>query len=171
MKYLIVGLLSLFSFNLKGQKMNIIQETIHKLFIATDQQDWKTVQRCFASKVILDYSSMTGNPAATVTPQQMIESWQGILPGFEHTHHQLGNFLIQENPEWATAFCYGTATHYLENEGQNLWNVVGSYDFKLTPLQGDWKISKMKFNFKYQTGNTALPQLAINQVKSNHQIV
>ncbi|MEM8895814.1 MAG: hypothetical protein AAGC88_14630, partial [Bacteroidota bacterium] len=49
------------------------------------------------------------------------------------------------------------STHYLEDESGNLWTVVGSYDFELTSNDGQWTIDAMKFNFKYQDGNTSLP--------------
>ena len=65
----------------------------------------------------------------------------------------------------AAVFCYGTATHYLEDESGNLWTVVGSYDFELTSNDGQWTIDVMKFNFKYQYGNTFLPEKAMNSLK------
>lgn len=164
MKNLIIGFLSLFSLNLNGQEMNLIQEKINNLFIATDQKDWNLVEQYFAPNVVLDYASMTGQPAAKVTPQQITTGWKSILPGFKYTHHQLGNFTIQVENNSASVFCYGTATHYLENEKDNLWTVVGTYNFELEKMESDWKISSMKFNYKYQTGNSELPQLAINRV-------
>jgi ketosteroid isomerase-like protein len=166
MKHLLFGLLSLFSLNLNGQEMNIIQEKINTLFIATDQQNWETVGQSFSSKVVLDYSSMTGQPAAETTPQAITTSWKSILPGFDYTHHQLGNFIIKREDNRATAFCYGTATHYLENKDENVWTVVGSYAFELEKEDSGWKITKMKFNFKYQTGNLQLPRLAINKLNN-----
>ncbi|MEO1261195.1 MAG: nuclear transport factor 2 family protein [Bacteroidota bacterium] len=144
--------------------MNNIQEKINMLFIATDQKNWQEVEGSFSGKVILDYSSMTGQPASETTPQKILESWQSILPGFDFTHHQLGNFIISEEDEQATVFCYGTASHYLENENENVWTVVGTYDFNLEKINSTWKISKMKFNFKYQVGNLKLPQMAINRL-------
>jgi len=146
--------------------MNEAQNIVTKLFLATDQKDWEMVEKCFAKEVILDYSSMTGNPAVTIAPEAIIESWKGILPGFEHTHHQLGNFLIDIENEKAKIFCYGTATHYLTDEEGNLWTVVGIYDFDLVKNGENWQISKMQFNFKYQTGNTELPQKAMERVKN-----
>ena len=146
--------------------MNIIQEKIHTLFIATDQQNWEMVKQCFSEAVVLDYSSMTEQPASKTTPQQITESWKSILPGFDHTHHQLGNFIVRKKNEKATAFCYGTATHFLENEKGNIWTVVGTYDFDLKKEGTKWKISKMTFNFKYQSGNATLPQIAISRLTS-----
>src|SRR5690606_13002107 len=100
--------------------------------------------------VLLDYTSMVGGEPANVKPDQIIDSWKELLPGFDKTHHQLGNYLIEINSNQATVFCYGTATHYLVNEtGNNLWSVVGGYNFELNKQENTWRITKMKFNFKY----------------------
>lgn len=166
MKYIFLGLFCLFSFHINGQDMYNIQETITRLFVATDQQDWQTVEQSFSDQVILDYSSMTGQTASELSPRQIVDSWTSILPGFEHTHHQLGNFQIQQANDQAKASCYGTATHYLPDPAGHLWTVVGTYDFDLTKAGTDWRVSSMTFNFKYQTGNTTLPQKAINRLTS-----
>lgn len=165
MKYLIVGCILMMIFNTNAQNMNQAQETVTNLFIATDAQDWQMVADSFAEKVELDYSSMSGNPAVELSPEEIVESWKGILPGFLHTHHQLGNFIVKENGSIAQVFCYGTATHYLPDENGDVWAVVGSYDFELIQNNGLWKITKMKFNFKYQTGNLSLPEKAIATLK------
>jgi hypothetical protein len=145
--------------------MEKVKETVVRMFVSTDQCKWEAVQQCFASKVELDYSSMNGNPAVIMTPSDISNAWQSILPGFEFTHHQLGNFMTTSDNEVAHVFCYGTATHYLKDEGGNVWTVVGSYDFDLIQESGHWKISKLKFNFKYQDGNTSLAKKAIERLK------
>ena len=146
--------------------MKKVKQVITQLFVATDQQNWETVEACFADKVNLDYSSMSGNPVAIVTPKEITTAWKSILPGFTHTHHQLGNFIKTINEHTVHIFCYGTATHYLENEKGNVWTVVGSYDFDLEKMDEDWKIASMTFNFKYQDGNVALAAKAMEIVKS-----
>lgn len=150
-----------------AQEMKTIQETVTQLFVATDKQEWQKVEAIFAEQVELDYSSMNGIPAASLSPQQITESWRTILPGFTSTHHQLGNFIAQDNGDSAEVFCYGTATHYLKHADGNIWTVVGSYDFELKRIENSWRVSKMKFNFKYMDGNTSLPQAAIDKVKAN----
>ena len=166
MKSCIIGIFTIVSFSLNAQPMETINETVSRLFIATDQQDWYGVKQCFASEVELDYSSMTGNPATILSPEAIVESWKGILPGFTHTHHQLGNFINILEPKTAKVFCYGTATHYLDDEKGSVWTVVGSYDFDLMKnSQNEWRISKMTFHYKYQTGNTHLPEKAIANLK------
>ncbi|WP_299223494.1 nuclear transport factor 2 family protein [uncultured Aquimarina sp.] len=171
MKNLVIGLLSLFTITLNAQHLNNTQEFINQLFIATDQGEWQVVEQSFAPRVILDYSSMTGKPATEIIPTRIVESWKSILPGFDYTHHQVSNFIIEQNENTTKVFCYGTATHYLENEGENLWTVIGTYDFDLTKKKEKWLITKMRFNFKSQSGNIKLPQLAIENLTSKNYIM
>lgn len=161
MKQLFIILITLSSFTLKAQEMNQVNTRVTQLFVATDQHNWQEVENIFARKVVLDYSSMNGNPAVELSPSKITTAWKAILPGFSSTHHQLGNFITEVHKNTASVFCYGTATHFLQNEKGNIWTVVGSYDFKLKKTDGDWKISSMKFNFSYQDGNTSLVQKAI----------
>ena len=143
----------------------MIIQTINRFFIAVDKRDWKTVRAIFDDTVLLDYTSMAGGEPSTLTADQIIDTWKGLLPGFHQTHHQLGNFVVESDDRSAQVFCYGTAAHFLENEsGQNIWTVVGSYDFGLTK-KGRWRISRMKFSLKYMDGNTDLPKLAQARLK------
>lgn len=166
MKLFLTAIIALFSVNLNAQTMNNPSDVVIKLFVSTDNRDWEAVENTFNSTVLLDYSSMTGNPATQLSPEQIIDSWKTILPGFESTHHQLGNFQSQTNGAKANVTCYGTATHFLTDDDGNTWTVVGTYDFALNQNpSGSWKISSMKFNFKYQDGNSKLAEKAINNLK------
>ncbi|MEM9340944.1 MAG: nuclear transport factor 2 family protein [Bacteroidota bacterium] len=167
MKVIIPGVLTLLFLNLNAQNMTDPEKTVTGLFIATDQRDWQTVQQSFSDEVVLDYSSMNGHPASKLTPAQIIDAWKGVLPGFEHTHHQLGNFRTQVDGNKAAVFCYGTASHYLSDPTGNLWIVVGTYDFELEQQQGAWKITSMTFHYKYQDGNTSLPAKAMHHPNKN----
>lgn len=140
--------------------MNTAIETVVKLFIATDQQNWNEVLSVFSENVFLDYSSMTGEKGVEVSSKQIVDAWSSFLPGFENTHHQVGNFVVKENKGIVEVFCYGTATHFLTNENGNVWTVVGSYNFKVEQKEDQFMISSMVFNFKYQDGNLELPKLA-----------
>lgn len=147
-------------------KINI-QETITKMFVNSDNRNWTEVEAQFAPKVTLDYSSMTQNPAAEVSPTDITTAWKTVLPGFTYTHHQIGNFITEVDGTKAHSFCYGTATHYIEDENGNVWTVVGSYDFDLEKIDNNWKITSMTFNYKYQDGNGKLIEKAIENAKSN----
>ena len=103
--------------------------------------------------------------AEELSPKEITDSWKAILPGFTATHHQVGNFQSSIQDEKAHVFCYGTATHFLEDENGNIWTVVGSYDFDLAQTANEWKITTMKFNFKYMDGNTGLPEKAMKSLQ------
>lgn len=167
MRTLIIAVFSMISVTVNAQTMENINEKITQLFVACDNRDWHNVEAIFAEQVELDYSSMNGNPAVTLSPQQITDSWKTVLPGFTHTHHQLGNFIGKENGKSAEVFCYGTATHYLEHAEGNIWTVVGSYNFELKKDGKNWRVAKMKFNLKYMDGNLNLPQAAMEKVKTN----
>lgn len=146
-------------------KQDII-DVVNGIFINTDERKWAVVESYFADNVELDYTSMVGGKPASLTPKQIIESWKGILPGFESTHHKIGNYVVKNNNDQANLFCYGTASHYLPVEdGRPLWIVVGTYDFHLAKKNDEWKVDKMKFNYKYQSGNLNLPILASEKLK------
>jgi hypothetical protein len=170
MKTLFITLLMTTSLIVNAQQMENkinIQETISKLFVNSDNRIWDEVEAQFAPKVMMDYSSMTGNAAAEVSPKDITTSWKSVLPGFTYTHHQIGNFITEVNGNKAHSFCYGTATHFLEDENGNIWTVVGSYDFDLEKIDGSWKITAMTFNYKYQNGNSKLIEKAIENAKNN----
>nr|WP_299382551.1 nuclear transport factor 2 family protein [Allomuricauda sp.] len=150
--------------NAQEMEQSLVQSTVTKLFVATDQEDWSLVEAKFADQVNLDYSSMTGNPAAEVSPAEITSSWKTVLPGFDHTHHQIGNFITEIIEDKAHVFVYGTASHFLEDENGSVWTVVGSYDFDLEKTGSNWKITAMTFNYKFQNGNNELIQKAIENV-------
>jgi hypothetical protein len=145
-------------------------ETINKLFLAVDERDWNSLKLIMNDTVYLDYSSMTGGQPDELPLQLIIDSWREVLPGFDATHHQLGNYLVDENNQFGKVFCYGTANHFLKNDsGMNFWTVTGTYEFKLNNEFGPWRIMEMKFNLKFIDGNMGLPGLAQEKLKAKVQ--
>ncbi|MEM8906456.1 MAG: alpha/beta fold hydrolase [Bacteroidota bacterium] len=138
----------------------IIEQQLRALFAQTDAQNWSAVEALFASEVTLDYTSMAGGEPAQLSPQAITTAWKGLLPGFESTHHQVGAFNIQVEGTKAQAHLRGLAAHYLPNPGEDVWTVVGSYDFELEQKQEKWVVTLMRFNLEQQVGNLALPALA-----------
>ena len=148
----------------KSDKQTII-ETISDIFSGADEHNWTKVQGAMAPKVYLDYTSLAGGAPATLKRETIVESWKGVLPGFQSTHHQIGNFDVKIEGNKANATFSGLALHYLNNE---TWTVVGIYDFALTKnSNGEWSVEKMKLNLQKQDGNLELPKAAIENVKNN----
>lgn len=135
----------------------MIVETIDQLFINTDLRDWQKVKDLFAPKVLFDMTSLAGGEPATLTPQQIVDSWDKGLKPLKALHHQAGNYVVAMNGNEADAFCYAIASHYLPTKsGRNTRTFVGSYDFRLVKTDGVWWISAFKYNLKYIDGNADL---------------
>jgi len=139
-----------------------IIKVIKTMFAGADERDWNKAGSVMHTSVLLDYSSMNGNPAQALSPQEITGAWAAFLPGFDKTHHQLSNFTITEEGDTASASYSGKADHYIGNE---VWVVDGSYDVQLQRQQSRWLITALKFNFTSQAGNTELPKLAIEKLK------
>lgn len=134
-----------------------VKDVINLLFIATDNRDWDIVKNCFAPRVLFDMTSMTGGEPKELPPQEITAGWEQGLKGLKAIHHQIGNYFIKVENGTAHVFCYGIALHYMnEPLNNNTRTFVGSYNFRLSLMNKDWKISAFKFNLKFITGNLNL---------------
>jgi len=133
------------------------KQVVNRLFISTDNRDWDAVSRIFAPEVLFDMTSMVGGEPVTLTPKEIVASWEKGLKPLKAIHHQAGNYIVHIRENEADVFCYGIASHYLPNKSnQNTRTFVGSYDFHLVKNEGIWRIDRFKFNLKYIDGNPNL---------------
>ncbi|SDQ86702.1 nuclear transport factor 2 family protein [Pseudovibrio sp. Tun.PSC04-5.I4] len=138
-----------------------INNRISRFFIDVDARNWSSVEAALTGRVHLDYSSFGAGEPVDLTPAEITTAWKALLPGFDQTHHQIGNALIESKEQKATARVHVTATHFIDGaEGGDIWVVYGTYDIGVVHEAGTWKINKIKFNFKFQDGNLELPVLA-----------
>jgi hypothetical protein len=143
---------------------NIIEQQVRKLFEGADERNWQKSASAMSNEVLLDYSSMTGNAATLLKPEQIMAAWAAFLPGFDRTNHLLSNFTIKTNGLTAEVHYNGKADHFLNGE---VWTVNGTYDTKLIRTNNDtWLITEHKFNFRDQSGNTTLPQAATQKLNN-----
>ena len=141
-------------------------ETIVSLFAATDERDWDAVRGAFTDEVTIDYSAL-GGIKGEKTPQEIVSTWQSVLPGFERTLHNPHNmtvWAVQQTTEAqpksrATATFDAIATHFLpSNTGQpREWTVFAGYDAELVEQGGEWKINRLRLNLYDQQGDKNLP--------------
>ena len=135
---------------------------VQKLFAGADERNWKKVKSVMHEQVLLDYSSMTGNPAKTLTPQDICDAWSQFLPGFDRTNHVLSQFNVEANDKEALVRYFGKADHYL---GGELWTVDGSYETRLICKSGGWLIQSQTFKFEKQDGEAKLAGKAIERTQ------
>ena len=143
---------------------HLITKTVIAIFNGSDKHQWDMVRHSLADDVLLDYSSLSGHPAAQTKADDIIADWSDFLPKFKFTLHLISNLEINLQGGTATVFCKGEAVHHLPNaEGGDVWKVYGTYDIELTKLGEQWKIISLKFNQLYQEGNVNLPVIATAQ--------
>jgi hypothetical protein len=138
-------------------------QTITNIFEGADQRDWKKVKDSFADEVLLDYYSMNGSPVVWLSSSKIIEAWKSILPGFDLTHHQVSQFKVDEQDGIIKVHFFGKADHFINNE---CWRVEGTYDVELIWVADNFRVNKFKFNLQKQSGDTTLPQQAMEISKS-----
>ncbi|HEX9106518.1 MAG TPA: nuclear transport factor 2 family protein [Longimicrobiales bacterium] len=138
-----------------------VAQVITRLFVGTDERDWAGVRACFAERVHFDMTSLAGGEPADLSPDEITAGWQQGLAPLAAVHHQMGNLLVHVHGQEAEAFCYATAWHWLPNpSGANSRTFVGSYDFHLVQLAGQWRIDRFRFNLKFIDGNKDLEKAA-----------
>jgi hypothetical protein len=142
-----------------------IREVITALFKGADQHNWEKVKQVLAGEVLLDYTSMTGAAPSMLSPQLIVDSWAGFLPGFDKTHHQLSGFRVKRSGDQALANYFGKADHFIAG---NVWTVEGTYETELYKLAGEWKITKQTFRLSGQSGELGLPTIAADRMKNKN---
>ena len=140
-----------------------ISNTLTRYFAAVDNSQWETVKKMMTDPIHIDYSSFGAGDPADLKPDEILNAWKKFLPGFDAAHHQIGNIDIEVQNNTATVECYVTASHVIDDR---VWTVVGSYQNSLMRLNNTWKLSEVKFLFKYQTGATDLPKEAQKRASS-----
>lgn len=152
-----------------NQDQLAIQQVLEKLFLAADEHDWATAKSVMADQVYTDYSALGGG-AGVQTPEQIIEGWAGLLPGFERTVHQIHNFAIWVAGDRATSTFDGIAVHYLQvPEGENYWTVFAGYDTEFVRENGSWELARIDVSLYKIAGNESLPAAALQNVAEGHK--
>jgi hypothetical protein len=139
----------------------LIIETVTAIFNGADERNWPKLQQAMSPNVYLDYSSLSGNPAASIPAEQIVTAWKNFLPGFDKTHHQLSNYKVAINGDTATVHFDGKADHFIDKES---WTVEGNYDAEVVKANGAWQVTKLKFNLLKQSGNLSLPGEAVKRI-------
>jgi hypothetical protein len=135
-----------------------IVETVNKLFVYTDEQNWRGLQDdVFTENVFLDMTSLRG-AASDVTAKEICDNWRQGFKELDAVNHLAGNYLITLSGDHdAEVHAYATATHYKESaKNGTTREFVGTYDIRLSKNSLGWRIHTLKYNLKYTQGNMLL---------------
>ncbi len=127
-------------------------KAVNQMAFAADSHDWDICRSTFADEVFVDYTSMAGGEPATIPADALIESWQGLLPGFTTTQHLLGTHIVKSSGNVAECHAHFQANHILDDQ---VWTLGGRYHFHLQNNNDTWKISSIKMTALWSVGDQA----------------
>lgn len=134
-----------------------VMNAVARFFEAIDERRWDEATSLMTSPIHIDYSSFGAGDPSDVRPGEIIGQWKALLPGFDATHHQLGNPNLDVHDDRADLKCYVMGAHTI---GQEVWLVVGRYEIELERSENGWQVSSLRFIYRYQTGPRDLPERA-----------
>ena len=133
-----------------------------------DRGQWDRVAAQFHPEgVTLDYRSHASASAGMAdepvpqSPRSVIEAWQAVLPGYEHTQHVMSNHQVTVEGDGATVVSTVHATHVLGGEH---WVFLGDYEYRLVRTDEGWRIVRMTANMRAELGDPDLPRRAAERV-------
>jgi hypothetical protein len=135
-----------------------IEDTIVRLFVATDERNWPALEACFSTPFTLDMTSIVGGSPTQQTPREVATAWATAFKPLDHVHHQIGNMQTTVEESSARVRCHGVAFHHRAAVSQGLKTriFVGTYDFRLRRDNSQWLVTELKFLLKFIDGNPNL---------------
>jgi hypothetical protein len=131
--------------------------------LAVDLANYALAQSAFAPKIVIDYTSLWGGTPSTMTPAELMAAWRGIVPGFDATWHELSDVRARVSGGTATATAAVDGRHWI---GGALWRPIGTYEWDLAKLDGQWKVTRMVFRMTREVGDRALAAQAMERAKA-----
>jgi SnoaL-like domain len=138
-----------------------VEDVVVRMFVATDERDWSTLEKCFTEPFVLDMTSMVGGTPASMTPKQVAQAWAEGFKPLDDVHHQIGNLRTRVNGNEAVVRCYGVAFHHrAKATGIKSRVFVGTYELTLRAAADGWRINHLVFKLKFIDGNLELERSA-----------
>ncbi|TCL08110.1 SnoaL-like protein [Shimia isoporae] len=141
-----------------------IRTLVTSITVAVDRAAYDLAEGAFAPEVVIDYTSLWGGEPATTTPTALMDSWRGIVPGFDATWHELGPVTVNVSGDTATASAFIDARHWI---GDRLWRPVGTYHWDLAKLDGQWRVTRMELAMIEELGDRTLTALAMERAQQS----
>jgi hypothetical protein len=140
-----------------------IAGVIGSLAVHVDAQHWDGLLALFAPQVRIDYTSLFGGDAQSMTREDLIGGWSKLLPGFTRTCHVIGTPVISLGGETAWAAASVVAWHFVKVPalaGRDCWQVGGCYEMGFERIDGYWRITALTLAGAWAEGNLDLPKIA-----------
>ena len=134
-----------------------IMNLVARFLMEVDQRDWDAVREMMTDPFHADFSSLTGKPATTSTPEAFTDQWCSLLSAYDATQHQIGNQIVEIDGSLAEFRSHVTTSHFRVNgpEGSTTEFIVGSYRFSLVRTDHGWKLASVVFARSFETSGFA----------------
>lgn len=150
---------------------NEIEAVVVGMLFAIDAVDWKRIRGSFADEVQVDYTSLSGGSPERLRAEVLMERWQGLLPGFDHTQHLTGPIIVTSlNGDHALAETNVRGYHYLGASPGQTWMVSGHYEMTMSRVGSKWKIAGVRLDVYRIEGDAGLPLAASERAKTHPRI-
>jgi hypothetical protein len=136
---------------------------IGSLAVHVDARHWDELLALFAPHVHVDYVSLFGGQARSMTRDELIGGWRKLLPGFTQTCHVISAPAVALSGETAQAAASVAAWHFVkepELAGRDYWLVGGCYEMTFKKIDGAWRITALALVRAWAEGNLDLPRIA-----------
>ena len=142
-----------------GQQQDVAAVTTAIEAVATlaDLGRFDALETLYAEEVTVDYSSLTGEPAARVAASDLMRAWGALLPGFDRTRHTLSDIRVIIDGNAAVATAAFTADHYIN---ERFWQARGNYRYELRRDGRAWRIVAHTMNLQGEGGSRDVLELA-----------
>lgn len=139
-----------------------IISVVSSIPLAVDLAAYDVAERAFAPEILIDYTSLWGGEAQRMTPAELMTAWRGIVPGFDATRHEIADVKVAVQGDKAQASAFVDGRHYLDDQ---VWRPIGSYDWRLEKIDGQWKVTQMTFTLAQEIGDRAVATEAMERAK------
>jgi SnoaL-like domain len=144
-------------------------DVLTRLLHAIDALDWAGVRDALAGEILVDYSSLSGGEAETLSADDLIARWRSLLPGFDATQHLTGPVLVtNDGGPGVRADTHVIGYHRLDEAERaqtkqaQSWVVHGHYTARLVA----GKITELTLTVFFIDGDLDLPRLATEHAAS-----
>lgn len=142
-----------------------IRTLVSSIPLAVDRAAYGLAEASFAPEVVIDYTSLWGGEPETMTPTALMAAWQGIVPGFDATWHELGPVSVEIDGTFATATATVDGRHWI---GEALWRPIGTYHWDVAQIEGEWRVTRMVFEMTREIGDRALAVEAMDRAAARN---
>ncbi|MGW4202859.1 nuclear transport factor 2 family protein [Streptomyces sp. NPDC004726] len=138
-----------------------VEDTVAAFVLALDTRDIKRAVGYLAEQVTWNYESVTGRPAAVLSPDDLEARWNATIVHTDASQHFLSLPHISVDGEHATCVVHARVEMRLANLGGSPYTATnGTYTFGLVRAETGWLLESVTMTLLWNDGNPRIMELA-----------